>query len=709
MVKPRFFLKKIENLVEAGELVKAQKEVGLALRQFPSHKRLLLLASDLYRSSGDHSSSLVCANHLIAQYPEQWHGYARAAQDLIATQDLSQARVRIEQGLEVCPLQKQLLLMGSDIYRALNDRTASLMCADRLMAQYPQDAHGYERAVQDLVVAQSWNEAQRRVVSALERFPNNKNLLLFASDIYRALGDQNNSLNYAERLIAHCPEQWYGYARAAQICLVSQRLNQAKDRVQAGLKTCPNQKKLLVIAIDVFLARGDLDQAWIYAELLIAHHPAGWRGYGKCEPRETILMDSLQHISELEFAKLAARLGDKIYSSGIHGAYSFYQIKRQPLKCFQPRCIKIDRIEDVYFPDLDVLQKLCSSSPDLLEVTSDSLRQSLRHNASLLVFDDCVLTSAPGVHSSSGLPYLGSLISRGKCAKYSQFPTGFHSPLDDSLLLGGRKKIEMAIYLQFAEFVHFGHMLTETISSVSYFLFLRCFSRRLPESVPIIIPPQSTDAIQQSCIRRLSAILDIDESRFIVKGDQVLEVKYLISSAPTLVLHDFVSPRHSFAARCYANALDQPSGTVGLSAGELRYSKVYISRSRLNSKQRLFCQEEELQGELMSMGWYIFHPQEHSLSDQIEIYSNASIISGCEGSALHVLYCVGDVSLEKVVVLSRGRAKDFAMQFKAQGLHCDVIQCLDFALDCRKVGANRNVVLRQGVSVSDVASAIDSP
>lgn len=521
------------------------------------------------------------------------------------------------------------------------------------------------------------------------------------------MGDRKKSLSYAERLISHCPEEWYGYARAAQDFLACQRLNQAKDRVEAGLKRWPNHKKLLVIAVDVFLARGDLDQAWIYAELLIAHHPGSWRGYGKCEPREYSLMGSLQHISESEFNNKAARLGDKIYSSGLHGVHTFYQIKDYPLQCYLPRRVKINRIEDVYFPGLDDLERLCSCSPDLVEVGSGSLRQSLRHDASFLVFDDCVLTSAPGVHSKSGVPYLGSLISRGKCTKYSHFPTGFHSRLDDALLRKDRKKLEVAFYIQFAEFVHFGHMLTETISSISYLLFLRHFSRGIPESVPIVIPPQSSEEIRRNCIRRLSEVLGLGESRFIVKGEQHLEVKYLISSSPTLVLHDFVSPRHSFAARCYANGLVDSSESVGLVSGESRYSKVYISRSRLSSRQRLFRQEEELESILASMGWHIFHPQEHSLRTQVEIYSQASCIAGCEGSALHVLYCAGDVSLRKVTILSRSQARDFVMQFEVQGLHCDVVECLNLDLNCRKVGANRDVVLRQDISVADVASAID--
>ena len=77
----------------------------------------------------------------------------------------------------------------------------------------------------------------------------------------------------------------------------------------------------------------------------------------------------------------------------------------------------------------------------------------------------------------------------------------------------------------------------------------------MPDSVPIIIPAQKDERTQKHCIRLLSDVLGVDESNFIVKGERYLEVRYLISSSPTLALYDFVSPSHSIASQIYAACL----------------------------------------------------------------------------------------------------------------------------------------------------------
>ena len=58
-------------------------------------------------------------------------------------------------------------------------------------------------------------EAQEKVQAGLEKFPNQINLLVIATDIYRASGDRKKSLEYSELLITH-PDNWNGYGRAAQ-------------------------------------------------------------------------------------------------------------------------------------------------------------------------------------------------------------------------------------------------------------------------------------------------------------------------------------------------------------------------------------------------------------------------------------------------------------------------------------------------------------
>ena len=705
MLRPRSYVQKLRGLFRAGCFREASLELNLALQEFPDHKGILLIASDIYRELGDYERSLVCAERLIENHPGNWKGYVRASQDLMGLQRLELSKERIEVGLDRCPNQKEVLLTAGDVYRELGDYEKSLDCAESLIKNDPEYWKGYVRASRDLMGLQRLELSKERIEVGLDRCPNQKEVLLTAGDVYRELGDYEKSLDCAESLIKNYPEYWEGYVRASRDLMDLQRFELSKRRAEVGLKRFPNQKDLLLLSIDLFLSIGDLDQAWKRAEELIIHHPESWSGFGKLCKREQTLMESLEDCRGSRLEKMHEKIGFKIYSKGIHGAYSFLNSKSGLIPFCLPYVVKHSEKESFEFPSIGSLEQVCTPPVKQLEVEAVSLHPLLIRDHAFLVFYDCLVTAAPGVHAKSGVPYLNSLITRGRCTKYAHFPGGFHSVIDqEKSNPSGRIRLDVAFYIQFAEIIHFGHFLTETISSLSYLLLLKSCGA-LPDSVPIIIPAQKDERTQKHCIRLLSDVLGVDESSFIVKGERDLEVKYLISSSPTLALYDFVSPSHSIASQIYAACL---GGRAELESPPVDCSKIYISRSRLNPKKRSFREEVRLEEKLAGLGWNVFHPEEYSLSAQISVYSQAEFICGCEGSAFHVLYCIRGVNLAKVVLLSRGMAKDFAMQFKGQGIAHDVISCLEFDRQCCKVGANRDVALQKSFSVSSVVRLIQT-
>ena len=687
------------------ELSRQRIEVGLGL--WPNQKEVLLTAGDIYRELGDYEKSLDCAESLINNYPEYWEGYVRASRDLMDLRRFELSKERIEVGLERCPNQKEVLLTAGDVYRELGDYEKSLDCAESLIKNYPGYWKGYVRASRDLMGLQRLELSKERIEVGLDRCPNQKEVLLIAGDLYRELGDYEKSLGCAEELIESDPENWKGYLRASRDLMDLQRFELSKQRAEVGLERFPNQKDLLLFSIDLFLSIGDVGQAWKRAEELIVHHPECWMGFGKLCKREQALIESLEDCQSTRLDKIHAKIGSKIYSKGIHGAYSFLNPKSGLIPFCLPHVVKHSEEESFEFPSIGFLEQMCTPPVKQVEVDAVSLHPLLVRDHAFLVFYDCLVTSAPGVHAKSGVPYLNSLITRGKCTKYAHFPAGFHSVIDqEKQPASGRTQLDIAVYIQFAEIVHFGHFLTETISSLSYLLFLKsCGS--LPDSVPIIIPPQKDERTQKRCVLLLSDILGVDESSFIVKGERDLEVKYLISSSPTLALYDFVSPNHSIASQIYADCLGG-GRSPELESSPVVCSKIYISRSKLNPKKRSFCEEVRLEEELSRFGWHIFYPEEYSLRDQISVYSQAEFICGCEGSAFHVLYCIRVANLAKVVLLSRAGAKDFTMQFKNQEISYDVIPCLEFDRQCCKVGANRNVTLQESFSVSGVVQLVET-
>ena len=139
----------------------------------------------------------------------------------------------------------------------------------------------FEDKIKEPLKSKNLSAAKEELATGLEKFPNQINLLVIATDIYRASGDRKKSLEYSELLITHHPDNWNGYGRAAQDLLALMQFAEAKEKIQAGLEKLPNQLNLLTIATDVYRASGDREKSLEYSELLITHHPGNWNGYGR--------------------------------------------------------------------------------------------------------------------------------------------------------------------------------------------------------------------------------------------------------------------------------------------------------------------------------------------------------------------------------------------------------------------------------------------
>ena len=212
-----------QALIAFERFKEAQERIKLGLDKFPNHVHLLTLASDVYRASDNREKSLDYAELLITHHEEKWIGYGRAAQDLIVLKRVEQAQEKIKLGLEKCPNQLNLLTIISDIYHASQDHKKSLEYAELLITHHEEKWIGYGRAAQDLIVLKRVEEAQEKIKLGLEKLPNQVNLLSIASDVYRASNDREKSLECAELLITHQPENWNRYVRAAEDLIALER------------------------------------------------------------------------------------------------------------------------------------------------------------------------------------------------------------------------------------------------------------------------------------------------------------------------------------------------------------------------------------------------------------------------------------------------------------------------------------------------------
>jgi tetratricopeptide (TPR) repeat protein len=265
---------------------------------FSDQLDLCILANESAHSIGQHEKALKYARRIYSFAPRNRSGYWRQARSHLALNRYTEALGIVDEGLTICGPDLNILFVATDVCRASGDRSKSLEYARLLIQHHPSNLKGYARAAQDLVSLQRLDEAQSQINAGLEIFPNQLNLLIIASNVYRASGDRSKSLEYAQLLIKHHPSSWNGYARAAQDLVSLQRLDEAQSQINAGLEALPNQLNLLFTATDVYRDSSDLSKSLEYSQALIRHHPSNWKGYTKAITN-LIILDRAEEAREL--------------------------------------------------------------------------------------------------------------------------------------------------------------------------------------------------------------------------------------------------------------------------------------------------------------------------------------------------------------------------------------------------------------------------
>jgi tetratricopeptide (TPR) repeat protein len=96
-----------------------------------------------------------------------------------------------------------------------------------------------------------FDEAHTIIKQALDKMPNQANLLLVANQFFREMGNLEKSLEYAESLIAHHSGYWNGYAKSANDLMTLKRFEEARARIKEGLDRVPDHPILLMIENDI--------------------------------------------------------------------------------------------------------------------------------------------------------------------------------------------------------------------------------------------------------------------------------------------------------------------------------------------------------------------------------------------------------------------------------------------------------------------------
>jgi capsular polysaccharide biosynthesis protein len=178
-------------------------------------------------------------------------------------------------------------------------------------------------------------------------------------------------------------------------------------------------------------------------------------------------------------------------------------------------------------------------------------------------------------------------------------------------------------------------------------------------------------------------------------------------ASPTHVNRNFVSKSHSAWVKKYVCFSARTRKSAKISS--IISSKVYISRSRLSRCCRQLDIEKELE-ELLSLdGWLIFHPEEHSIEEQIKAYESCEQICGLEGSAIHLLFGISPKNLKQVVLLCRNSENNCTKQLNAQNIKFIALDCLKFDPKCTKIKTQRNIIAKEGINAVKLVKFIHFP
>ena len=736
----------------------AEKFIEAGLSELPADFKLLVIANSIYCEINDCDKRLLNTIALIENHPGRWQGYGFAAEACIALKLYDDAERYIEQGLNRWPSRFQLLTIANSIYCEINDCDKRLLNAAALIKNHSERWQGYGFSAEAYIALKLYDDAERCIERGLNKWPSSLRLLIIANDIYRASRDYEKGLQYSKSLIAYFPGKWYGYGLSSQNFVSLDRLDEALLQVKAGLKVMPNEWHLLHIAMSVYRRLGDSEKSLSYAEDLIKYYPDKCQGYADIAQILFALKrftDAARHIKHglnkfpknVRLLELSAKVLFALeeykecleisrflissFKSNCHGylsasqalvalhdldeAHAFineglsvlpnnYALLNERGRIFFLQEAKLDfavpvQLTDHFLdsslvPRFDLLKSIPSPQVAVVKQALCDI-QVVNSDAKLLLFRNACVSAPYGVHDELGNPFWHSYLSRGQILRPDDYPYGIPVGIDTSALVN-LTNLSAAFYINFPFFAHFGHLLTETASSLSYLLWMKELVDELPDFLPLIVP----QVLPADDMQKLKDLLGVKSDRIIRAGGDSLHVDYLFSSVPTIVNRRFSSKCHSRAVRSLIALM--PSQAKDVSVKKYCADKIYISRSKLSADKRLICGEALLERLLQAEGWSVFHPQEHDLQTQIEVYESAHYISSTNSSSLHLLYGVRTDGIRKIVLLSPTATNSFTIQFDSQSIPYDNINCLENLRTCSKDGASRDLVFKSDFTVEAV-------
>jgi len=300
---------------------------------------------------------------------------------------------------------------------------------------------------------------------------------------------------------------------------------------------------------------------------------------------------------------------------------------------------------------------------------------------------------------NTGLALPGSFLTRFPRAR--QTPTCSSHRIELTRPVSAFPHLEQALYLPFSLCSNFGHFITETLA------FLWPLFADAAEDLMGLPALLSNCTTGDPAAQVLHALLRERHAFPLLEADlpEALHLRDVLVPEPSLRLHASCSATYLHTAAAVGDWLvrSQNPDPAHLPIGE----KIFISRSALGADTRSVDQEPALERLLQERGWTVFHPEQHTLAEQVMVYRQARQVAAFEGSALHGLSVLGLPERPPgVVLLGDQPSPDYFLQFRSQGLPGFFIQCTRLDPDSDKPEWVRPRLLNG--SVESLVAMIDS-
>ena len=330
----------------------------------------------------------------------------------------------------------------------------------------------------------------------------------------------------------------------------------------------------------------------------------------------------------------------------------------------------------------------------------DRLTYSIHHNV--------IATENSCLFDKLNNPINESVLWRIQTNGELKFPYGMLEPISTNKKPA--LKLNSAVWIRFAHFYHFGHLLTETCSAL-YPLVLWKKAGLDIEDINIVLHKTYKKSFES-----IKDLFSITGKNIYFHGPHCeydLKIKRLLIPRPTIVLRGFSSRKHALVTQQFLdlwapierqNSQDMEWSNKGssiplnfktrlfylYSKKHPKYSKLWLSRTQFNKCSRALPEERQIERILSEMGWKIIHPQQHSIRTQLNTLEEARVVAGLAGSAFHLLY--GVKVKKKIIQLTwREEGCTFDKQFQSQGFDYHLIHCLNLHKGSTRLKSGYNI------------------